>query len=532
MAACSWNQISWSFGGEIWDSSTFRVDGILQSPSNVAALDMARDLIASGPPGSLDTEFSALLDNMCNGKAAMGSIWATFMPCVSDPSCCALADKIGYSVIPGQTEHSLTLGGMGLHVNRQLDPSRTQLALQFLRWFSSQDAQRAWVRIGGYTARKSVLASGTFINSAAYAPVLAVSYPLVKDFWNIPEYSELLRVQMKYLGLAFNGSLSSFDALSLTAREQQQILDAAYPDGPPLPLNMRQVLPIEGVVIALLCLVGAVLVAALLLMAWIVRYRAFLLYRISSPLFLVLILLGVVLALGGLLTYARLTPDVASCNFHLWLTVLGVTLMMAPLLAKTWRILQFYRNARHFKRVDISNSTVLGWLLMVASPVVVLLVVWTAVDTNGPTRDNDVAAREYTVTCDNAHLPIYLGVLFGYLGALFVGAAVVSFYVRHLSNRVSEAKYVALFIYNAILISVVFLPLIFYLSHNPTVKLALEIGALLFFIVTFLLLMFAPKLYMHYKGLADGPEATAALQDSLRRKTGSDETPHSAHSNK
>lgn len=52
MAATSWNQIAWSFGGEIWDSTTFTIDGILQSEANVAALDLMIKLIQTGPPNS------------------------------------------------------------------------------------------------------------------------------------------------------------------------------------------------------------------------------------------------------------------------------------------------------------------------------------------------------------------------------------------------------------------------------------------------------------------------------------------------
>ena len=36
----AWNQIAWSFGGELWDPAKYKVDGILNSPENIAALDI------------------------------------------------------------------------------------------------------------------------------------------------------------------------------------------------------------------------------------------------------------------------------------------------------------------------------------------------------------------------------------------------------------------------------------------------------------------------------------------------------------
>src|SRR3989338_1559866 len=518
MAATSWNQIAWSFGGEIWDSKTFTIDGILQSDANIAALELAIKLIKQGTPDSASTDFGKIIDDICNGKAAMGSLWSTFMPCIADPNCCAMSDLIAYSVVPGQTQHSLTLGGMGLHINAQLDPERIKAATAFLEWFSAQTQQREWVRRGGYSARKSVLASGTFINSASYAPVLAVSYPLVKDFWNIPEYSQLLEIQMRYLGLAFNESISPATALERTAKEQQAILDLKYPDGPPLPINMQQVELVEGVVIALLTLVGVLLVVSMFLACWIWYHRDMKIYRFSSTIFLVLILVGAMLTMGGLLTYSVLTPNAVSCNFHLWFTVMGVVLMMAPMLAKTWRLVRIFQGTQAFKKVHISNSAVLGWASVVAAPVVILLIAWTSVSTNEPTRTNDIETKQYTITCSNSHLEIYLGILFGYLGFLGVMAAIASFYVRKVSNRVGEAKYIALIIYNSILISAIILPLIFYLSDNPTISFGLEVGGLLVFTATFIGLLFGPKLYLHYTGHGDGQELRASLSGSHKRK--------------
>ena len=521
MAATSWNQIAWSFGGEIWDSKTFTIDGVLQSDVNIAALELAIQLIKEGTPESASTDFGKIIDDICNGKTAMGSLWSTFMPCIADPNCCNMSDLIGFSVVPGQTQHSLTLGGMGLHINGQLAPDRIEAATAFLEWFSSQTQQREWVRRGGYSARKSVLATGTFINSAKYAPVLAVSYPLAKDFWNIPEYGQLLEIQMRYLALTFNESISPAEALERTAKEQQAVLDLNYPDGPPLPINMHQIELIEAVAIPLLTLVGILLVITFFLACWVWHYRDMMIYRFSSPVFLVLILIGAMLTMGGLLTYSVLTPNVTSCNFHLWFTVMGVILMMAPMLAKTWRLVRIFRGSQAFKKVEISNSAVFGWVSVVAAPVIILLIVWTSVDTNGPTRRNDIEAKEYTITCSNDNLEIYLGVLFGYIGVLGVIAAVVSFYVRKVSNRVSEATYIALIIYNSILIATIFLPLIFYLSDDPTVIFALEVGGLLFFTASFIGLLFGPKLYLHYNGDGDGVAARASLQQSLQRKASS-----------
>ena len=56
----------------------------------------------------------------------------------------------------------------------------------------------------------------------------------VKDFWNIPEYNQLLSIEQEYLNLAISGQMDAKEALDSIASEEQAVLDKAYPDGPPV----------------------------------------------------------------------------------------------------------------------------------------------------------------------------------------------------------------------------------------------------------------------------------------------------------
>ncbi len=80
--------------------------------------------------------------------------------------------------------------------------------------------------------RTSILQSDAFLNAAPYNPSFAESFSYVKDFWNIPEYNQLLGIQGEYLNLALSGQMDAQEALDKIAAEQQAILNAAYPDGP------------------------------------------------------------------------------------------------------------------------------------------------------------------------------------------------------------------------------------------------------------------------------------------------------------
>ena len=225
------NQILWSWGGELWDPATYQVEGVLNSPQNVRALEFARALYLTGPEGAGNFTYSEVVDGICNGTAAMTSIWVGFAASLVNPETCPMAANLDFAVPPGQVAHFLSLGGQPISVSAYTQ--NPEAALEFLAWFESYDTQIQWVQLGGYSARIDVLASEEFLNAAPYNDVFAEAYQLVKDFWNLPEYNRMLEVQGEWYNLAVTGQVSAQEALDEIAAAHQEILDEAYPEGPP-----------------------------------------------------------------------------------------------------------------------------------------------------------------------------------------------------------------------------------------------------------------------------------------------------------
>ena len=229
--ATHWNQILWSFGGELWDPKTYKVEGILNSDTAVSALTFDRELFKTGPEGQGNFQFAEANDAMCNGTTAMETVWYGFGAGFVDKTGCKNSDKLGFAVVPGEKQHFLSLGGMGLSVSSYT--KNKDLALAYVKWFESKETQIEWAKLGGFSARTDVLATNEFKNAAPYNPSFAEAYQFVKDFWNIPEYNALLIPQMDGLNLAVTGQKDPKAALDDIAKKQQQILDEAYPTGPP-----------------------------------------------------------------------------------------------------------------------------------------------------------------------------------------------------------------------------------------------------------------------------------------------------------
>lgn len=228
LVATAWNHVFWSFGGELWEPAEFQVEGVINSEAGVAAIEFANALWETAPDGAGSFGFDEVVGAMCNGTTAMVEIWYGFGGAFVDPEGCAEAENIGFAVVPGEEEHFISLGGMGISVSAYSENQEAALAL--VAWLQSDEVQLRWAREGGFPGRISILESDDFLDAAPYNPSFSEAFQLVKDFWNLPEYQEMLGIQQEYLNLAITGQMDAQEALDEIALEHQEILDDAYGD--------------------------------------------------------------------------------------------------------------------------------------------------------------------------------------------------------------------------------------------------------------------------------------------------------------
>jgi multiple sugar transport system substrate-binding protein len=228
LVATAWNHLFWSFGGELWDPQSYQVEGVLNDEEGVRAIEFAQDLWETAPTGAGSFGFDEVVGAMCGGTTAMVEIWYGFGGAFTDTESCAEADNIGFAVPPGAEEHFISLGGMGISVSAYSENQEEALAL--IEWLQSDEIQERWVRNGGFSGRISILESDAFLDAAPYNPSFSEAFQLVKDFWNLPEYQEMLGIQQEYLNLAITDQMEPQEALDNIAAEQQEILDDNYPD--------------------------------------------------------------------------------------------------------------------------------------------------------------------------------------------------------------------------------------------------------------------------------------------------------------
>lgn len=223
-----------SFGGN-WSDENYNPEGVINSPEAVAALEFYREMYeCCQAPGLSNAFFAEVNDAFISGQAAMAMNYFAFFPALANAEVNPYAADTGYFVNPAGPggDHFASLGGQGISVVSFIDPERQDASLDFIRWFGQDDVQAAWGNLGGYSANKAVLASDEFLAFAPYNPAFAETMGIVKDFYNIPVFGELLRVAQDEMGAyVVGGEGTAQEAMDAIAAQHAEILrDNGYLD--------------------------------------------------------------------------------------------------------------------------------------------------------------------------------------------------------------------------------------------------------------------------------------------------------------
>ncbi|MBN1963489.1 MAG: extracellular solute-binding protein [Anaerolineae bacterium] len=224
----NWNPILWSLGGALWQPESCAVAGVLNDETGHAALELAQQLYQTAPPGASIYSFAEVNEAVCSHETALAVNWFGDAAATTDAMFCENADNLGYAVMPGQDAHYTSLGGVGITVAASSE--YPQAAQDYLAWLLSDDVQQEWAQGGGFSPRLSILGDAAYQELTPYNALALESVPLLHDYWNLPEYADLLAPLQEYLSLAITGGMDAQEALDAIAAAQQAVLADAYGD--------------------------------------------------------------------------------------------------------------------------------------------------------------------------------------------------------------------------------------------------------------------------------------------------------------
>jgi multiple sugar transport system substrate-binding protein len=185
--------VVFAWGADLGDPQTYRVNGVLNTPAGIEALGFYKELYQFTPPDWGNVFFQGNNQAITEGLAAMSMNYFAFFPALINPSVNKYAKVTGFFANPsGPGGRYASLGGQGASI---ISYSKKQaLAYKFLEWFIRDDVQQKWAALGGYTCNANVLKSKAFLEDTPYNQAFYETMFMVKDFWAVPEYAELLEI--------------------------------------------------------------------------------------------------------------------------------------------------------------------------------------------------------------------------------------------------------------------------------------------------------------------------------------------------
>ncbi|KAJ3203444.1 hypothetical protein HDU67_010187 [Dinochytrium kinnereticum] len=258
--------------------------------------------------------------------------------------------------------------------------------------------------------------------------------------------------------------------------------------GPPIFVTYRDPLGLAFMITAAL-----LAFVAISLFCIIVTYRNHKLLTSSSPLFMLIMVTGTLIAHGAIFAFTG-EPSNVSCILQPWLVVMSFSLTLAALVTKNWRILKIFRNKR-MKKMNLNDSELLKTCLALISINVVVLTIWTAIDPPQKSLISLSTAQFYS--CKSRNSLFGWGMIGGLVGysALMLGAGVyLAYCTRNVHGAFNESKYIGYTIYTIVLVNIILLPLSFIDTMGAQFQyifrgIAIELSA-----VTVTMNMFVPKI--------------------------------------
>ncbi len=237
--SCYLYPFMFSTGGQIieGDVGSYKVEGVLDSETNAAAMEHNKSFLQYAPEGASNHGIDEVTDVFTSGAVATAFQWSALGPqmlnVAGDAAKPVTPDKVLIVVPPafkqadGTLNRTYTLGGQPWVINAFNDADHLQVAIDFMKYWYSEPAQAEFAKRGGNPCVKATLESPDFESLQPH--FRAYKYMLQnnrsRDFWHDPNYAEMLAAQQE----AFNGYVTGvvedpMRALKYAACTQQQIL--------------------------------------------------------------------------------------------------------------------------------------------------------------------------------------------------------------------------------------------------------------------------------------------------------------------
>ncbi len=198
MVTMGLESVFFSYGAEYGDMVTREVEGYINSSNATAALAQYKELYSFSPQAAgWNGQYSALPVDYVEGRSAMVFDFVPYMYDMFDVDKNPYFEDTGYVTSPaGPAGRYSALAGISFAVEYN-SPHKSE-AKKFLEWWTRPETQQSFMRAGGLSLEKSALDMPEF-TKRPYAAALQEGFAVLKDYWTVPEYGELLSAEQEVL---------------------------------------------------------------------------------------------------------------------------------------------------------------------------------------------------------------------------------------------------------------------------------------------------------------------------------------------
>ncbi|XP_031552044.1 probable G-protein coupled receptor CG31760 [Actinia tenebrosa] len=250
---------------------------------------------------------------------------------------------------------------------------------------------------------------------------------------------------------------------------------------------------------------GVAVLMALGFVVLVILNRDVKVFQSSSPLFLIIILIGAIFMYIAFAFLFPGHPTAMNCILFQWFHYLGFALVYGSLALKTWRVSTTFR-VRSAHKVEVTDMILLRHLAVILVIYIILLLVWTVTNSSHIKFANTVSDLIY-VRCSTSWFDYT--VLLGNI-LLLIFALWLCYRVRKAPSAYSENRFISWAIYNAMFVICFFAILrgLTEESTNPDIIYAVEFVFVHMISTVMLLLIFIPKCIIIRKVKRQGISAT------------------------
>jgi len=216
----------------------------------------------------------------------------------------------------------------------------------------------------------------------------------------------------------------------------------------------------------------------------------------SSVPFLISMQVGIVLIYVSVLAWFG-DPTTGSCNVRIWFGFFGFALLYSALLAKVFRVYRIFSNKRKIKKVVITNAQLAKYVGILVLPQLIVLVLWTSIDTYSPFQAFNSAETLIQRGCTSRSIAWAI-VCFAYCGIAGLAAIFLSFATRKLPSGFKETYWINNASFLVFLVGLICVVLSFLLADNLESSYAVAVIGLLTVPTAIWGFLYGPKLYIAF----------------------------------